>query len=1858
MLRASFSEFSQGLTPGFRGFTCTNCICSDFALLILIISCSLTAPVCDFFSYQLLSRPISSDVQHILGPLEEPFRSKVAVLMKVCTDRCHLLDCQKLNRDQIEDISRLAHKYNFEDMHTAFEVKLPTALETGKHLGEFDENLTKICSLLSVEGKNVPQNGTDNKRVFSITQLLDSHAILLDEEFSAICDKYTNSDSGNIAKLYLTSLCQLVQDLGNAQRWRSRYEEQLGVLSFFTAIDSKLFKFLLSKEQPVGSNERWECEDFMAAIGIVQKAMQSLTDENTIEFKTIRDIVNHVGLKTAHKELPLVVCCKEIFPDEADFEKSLEGIELAMSLAELTPLVRTMVDVCRQYNFVCCAPSDEISAFTELQALIVELSDSTRMDGATVTECRELASKLANLLGFELHDQGSRDELLLFQELSQAEDVWSFVHEKKWHGTEGLLRFNDEYGNVTNLLQGETYETEVLDHLDPAVRYISLLIEAQKCPMPEFLTVIRNDRIVSGVGHRTKFTELKTAQRNISRIKEWFTLGLGGLEVVFLQFKEIAETGQYCFKITPGEGLDAAMTVRYKGVNGVSDLKPNELKDIVIRLGFVQHDAKAEGLPIKQFLSQVLTALKTARKLLFFVHDPLSLTCHAITHAAHPSPILMPLIVCCLVAQYYHNCCAFDCMVTCGKLGHPDYSGETLHSKVLFESETEASSFASKHSDALEGWQVTLLDIRTKYPLLLFFSTPEAIAMYGLIVESSVPELVLMISRLAKLDFKSNQTAVEASLQLLVRKASLSWPFCVGEFLAEWHKLLGAPPLPLRCRGERRIGAMETNERGVTTHHYDALDGHGQVIRLLSTIYKSRVPEVFEVLFCTAATQPNQLALFLRRALHFPDRTFTLIETSGLSITLQEQLLTFMMERKQDCDEVRLHCVQSHPSILQPAPWIRHHAWTHEGTRPLPSYAETRAAYKDLVVGGNGITNVAVVSSALPGMGKTHLIRKLVSNFISTGLTSYSFCITESFEICAMVQQLKTIDFSQHSPAGFVISFHIQVGFFGPQDASLWRKLVDLVNHFFVALLVLRCVEDLESGNTFNLPSDKKVRIIVEVPSVLSSLIHGSPVVDLGEVEQWVLQTFPILFFVGKLEIPNAEYDICESTKRVCKYLRAYDDGTINSKFVPVATQKNVIFVLDRSGSMDGQKIHTAVDNILKIFDENVNDGDHVSFVPFESRPSVVVPLTTLDAAQRPSIRETINRCRHVEGGTQLYAALSVVLDCIVQSRHHDGNENESWIVCLTDGCSSGHPGEVLPNLRRELDVNLIIIGVSLARDYVPTMRELCECHGAEGKGQYIASGSEVASLNDAFATAAQLLPVSEMVTFADISDDDCRALLHKHMPAKISNPKTGGMLLQRYWVQYLHRRILVFDESPDFNYNEKYDSLGGTLMETMLEEVGRALQDDHRKCWKAEAHQQLVYDFSAEEGPTFGLICTAPDKMLPATRRKYTALDFEIPTMLELHERSVLHKFLSKAMGIKLSADRIPIIESEGFILTLDFLLKLLNIHERVCCHIPCIMEGETGVSKTALTKMYSRLVNVSIQEKLAAETLEQLLDIASVGHRFPLEHLNNSPPSMLQVVDYLHKCIENTDRNIEAAVRERLMELCDKRGPLYELPEKKLLVSCQEEAKGPEESEFQATKNLLQWFSEAHCVATFFQINVHSSLSSIDVTRRFNPIIKLAARVGNDVGIVVFLDEINTSSCMGTFKGIVMDRMVDGRLLPENVTIVAACNPARSLATVQGGVIRQDDLGKDWALGHYQVHDLPKTMHMVKWNYGSLGPEQEKEFVARRLEILGFESDELGQAATAELICCCQEMIREFATEVCLSLPQFMFKTFRSAA
>lgn len=81
-----------------------------------------------------------------------------------------------------------------------------------------------------------------------------------------------------------------------------------------------------------------------------------------------------------------------------------------------------------------------------------------------------------------------------------------------------------------------------------------------------------------------------------------------------------------------------------------------------------------------------------------------------------------------------------------------------------------------------------------------------------------------------------------------------------------------------------------------------------------------------------------------------------------------------------------------------------------------------------------------------------------------------------------------------------------------------------------------------------------------------------------------------------------------------------------------------------------------------------------------------------------------------------------------------------------------------------------------------------------------------------------------------------------------------------------------------------------------------------------------------------------------------------------DLYTREVLDGFLSQALNIQMVRNRLTAIDDFGYVLTLDYTLKMLNIHERYECGVPVIIEGETGVGKTALVDMLSELWNQSL--------------------------------------------------------------------------------------------------------------------------------------------------------------------------------------------------------------------------------------------------------------------------------------------------------
>lgn len=86
-----------------------------------------------------------------------------------------------------------------------------------------------------------------------------------------------------------------------------------------------------------------------------------------------------------------------------------------------------------------------------------------------------------------------------------------------------------------------------------------------------------------------------------------------------------------------------------------------------------------------------------------------------------------------------------------------------------------------------------------------------------------------------------------------------------------------------------------------------------------------------------------------------------------------------------------------------------------------------------------------------------------------------------------------------------------------------------------------------------------------------------------------------------------------------------------------------------------------------------------------------------------------------------------------------------------------------------------------------------------------------------------------------------------------------------------------------------------------------------------------------------------------------------------ELRKQKDLEDYLCKALKIKLEpGGEISVLKDKGYVLTLDFLLKMIAIHERQQSGVPVVITGETGVGKTFLLETLSELYNFVQQQKL----------------------------------------------------------------------------------------------------------------------------------------------------------------------------------------------------------------------------------------------------------------------------------------------------
>ena len=103
----------------------------------------------------------------------------------------------------------------------------------------------------------------------------------------------------------------------------------------------------------------------------------------------------------------------------------------------------------------------------------------------------------------------------------------------------------------------------------------------------------------------------------------------------------------------------------------------------------------------------------------------------------------------------------------------------------------------------------------------------------------------------------------------------------------------------------------------------------------------------------------------------------------------------------------------------------------------------------------------------------------------------------------------------------------------------------------------------------------------------------------------------------------------------------------------------------------------------------------------------------------------------------------------------------------------------------------------------------------------------------------------------------------------------------------------------------------------------------------------------------------------------------------------------------------------------------------------------------------------------------------------------------------------------------------------------------------------------------------------------------------------------------------------------------IPENVFIVAACNPSR-------GNSLSSHSQETWIRGAYYVRQLHPTLHFLMWNYGSLDEDQERDYINAKMKIL---NKQMPNAEVGWSVCVMHMCVRDILH--ILALPPFPLYT-----
>ncbi|CAH1258852.1 RNF213 [Branchiostoma lanceolatum] len=176
----------------------------------------------------------------------------------------------------------------------------------------------------------------------------------------------------------------------------------------------------------------------------------------------------------------------------------------------------------------------------------------------------------------------------------------------------------------------------------------------------------------------------------------------------------------------------------------------------------------------------------------------------------------------------------------------------------------------------------------------------------------------------------------------------------------------------------------------------------------------------------------------------------------------------------------------------------------------------------------------------------------------------------------------------------------------------------------------------------------------------------------------------------------------------------------------------------------------------------------------------------------------------------------------------------------------------------------------------------------------------------------------------------------------------------------------------------------------------------------------------------------------------------------------------------------------------------------------------------------------------------------------------------------------------------------------------------------------------SLIRYLAKT-CEVPFKVLSIHAGVTEDKITAF---VTDRAAEARKDLSreVWAFLDEINTCDHLGLINEVICHHSMLGKKLPENLILLAACNPYRQRESSQlhtaglEGKARVDEYSKLV----YRVHPLPESMLDYVWDYGTLNEKDERSYITKMVTGVFPPESKVKPAMLVDLLALSQNFIR----------------------